>query len=332
MPFQGLKGRVMEIIPPSPASLAAAALALQHGQLVAFPTETVYGLGADATNDSAVARIFAAKGRPQFNPLIVHVASEAEVIPLARLSETAERLMIRFWPGPLTLVLPRLPDSPVSLLCSAGLETLALRCPSNRIARQLIETAGCPIAAPSANRSGRISPTTPQHVVESFAGHEEAIAVLLAGGKCGIGLESTVLDLCSDRPTLLRPGAVLQDEIEETLGLRIQTSAGNAERPTAPGQLTSHYAPALPVRLNVLTPLATEAYLAFGPTLGTTESKLIRNLSESGDLYEAAANLFALLRELDCPGLTAIAVAPIPEKGLGIAINDRLQRAACEKR
>lgn len=321
----------MEIFPLSPAALAAATIALQHGQVVAFPTETVYGLGADATNDSAVARIFAAKGRPQFNPLIVHVASDSEVPALATPSETAEKLMIRFWPGPLTLVLPRAPHSPVSLLCSAGLDTVALRCPSHRTARQLIESVGAPIAAPSANRSGRLSPTTPQHVVESFAGHEDEVAILLAGGKCGFGIESTILDLSGDFPTLLRPGAILREELEDTLGLNIRTSHGNAAHPTAPGQLTSHYAPTLPVRLNVLTPEADEAYLAYGPMLGTCNAAQMKNLSERGDLFEAAANLFAMLRELDVAGLKGIAVAPIPERGLGIAINDRLSRAAAPR-
>lgn len=321
----------MEIIAPSPAALAAAALALQDGRLVAFPTETVYGLGADATNDSAVARIFSAKGRPQFNPLIVHVAHEAEARHLVEVGETAETLMAKFWPGPLTLVLPRLPDSPISLLCSAGLPSLALRCPSSRVARQLIETAGTPIAAPSANRSGSISPTTPQHVIDSFRGFEDTIALLLAGGKCGVGIESTILDLCGDRPTMLRPGGITQDELEETLGLPILTSAGNPDRPTAPGQLTSHYAPRLPVRLDTLTPASSEAYLAFGPSLKAPLAAKVCNLSESGDLFEAATNLFAMLHELDQKEFSGIAIAPIPDKGLGIAINDRLRRAAAPR-
>lgn len=318
-----------EVLSVSTESLAAAAAALQDGRLVAFPTETVYGLGADSTNDTAVARIFATKGRPQFNPLIVHVAHADEVPNIATPDRLANELMLRFWPGPLTLVLPRAEDSPVSLLCSAGLPSLAVRCPENKAARNLIEAAGVPLAAPSANRSGTVSPTTAQHVIESFGDDAGDLAIILAGGKSYLGVESTVLDLSGDVPTLLRPGAILQEQIEEVIG-PIRTSSGNAEKPNAPGQLLSHYAPNAIVRLDVRKPEADEAYLAFGNAHGIT-AKALLNLSEQGDLFEAAANLFAHLRELDKSGAASIAVAPVPEVGLGIAINDRLRRAAAPR-
>lgn len=314
----------MQIMPASPLALLAAGRCLQEGQLVAFPTETVYGLGADATNDHAVARIFAVKGRPTFNPLIVHVATPDQVAGLARLADGAKALMARFWPGPLTLVLPRADDSPVSLLCSAGLDSLAVRCPAHPMARAMIEAAGLPIAAPSANRSGCVSPTTAAHVIGSFGEDNEGVALLMDGGSCAVGLESTVLDLTTSPPVLLRPGAVLREEIESALGYPIRTAAHTVSAaPTAPGQLASHYAPSLPVRLNVTAPRADEAYLGFGPSPDAT-----LNLSENADLHEAAANLFAHLRTLDRPEFAGIAVAPVPETGLGLALNDRLRRAA----
>jgi len=319
------------VLPPSPANLARAASALHDGRLVAFPTETVYGLGADATNDHAVAAIFAAKGRPQFNPLIVHVACAADAARLVTLTPAAEQLMLHFWPGPLTLVLPRAEDAPISLLCSAGLDSLALRCPAHDIARQLIEQTGRPLAAPSANRSGSISPTSAQHVAESFQDHPHPdFAYILAGGRAAIGLESTVLDLTSPTPTLLRPGAILQSEIESCLGQKIATSSGNTSAPNAPGQLASHYAPNARMRLNARTPEPDEAYLAFGPTHGLLCREIL-NLSENGDLDEAAANLFAYMRQLDASQPQQIAVAPIPNVGLGLAINDRLMRAAAPR-
>lgn len=321
-----------ELLGLSPESLAVAAYALQNGQLVAFPTETVYGLGADATNESAIARLFALKERPQINPLIVHVAHADEADSLVDVDNRARQLMARFWPGPLTLILPRREDSPISLLCSAGLDTLAIRSPGHKAARDLIEAAGIPLAAPSANRSGTISPTTAQHVMDSFASASgDDLALVLAGGKCSIGLESTILDISCDVPVLLRPGAVLQDEIEETLGLPIRLGSGNAARPTAPGQLASHYAPKAQVRLDVKEQLAPgEAYLAFGQMRGLDPDNF-RNLSPNGDLFEAAANLFAYLRELDGTAPSSIAVAPIPEVGLGLAINERLRRAAAPR-
>lgn len=318
-----------DVLSPSSSGLAAAGLALQHGRLVAFPTETIYGLGADATSDAAIALLYATKGRPQFNPLIVHVASADEAAALVEVSPWAEKLMLQFWPGPLTLVLPRAEGCAASLLCSAGLDTLAIRCPAHPVARAMIDAAGVPIAAPSANRSGHVSPTTPQHVVDEFAGHDEP-SLVLAGGRSPIGLESTVLDLTGDRPVLLRPGAVLASEIEAALDTTVQIGLGDPNRPNAPGQLLSHYAPAARVRLDTRTPAADEAYLAFGPVHQIQAAHML-NLSEQGDLQEAAANLFAHLRALDLPDIKCIAVAPIPEVGLGIAINDRLRRAAAPR-
>jgi len=312
------------VLPLSPAALVEAAMRLEEGRLVAFPTETVYGLAADATNDKAVAALYAAKGRPQFNPLIIHISDSSEVERLAETNEWAEALMLAFWPGPLTLVLPRLPTSPISLLATAGLDTIALRCPSHTGARQLIDAAGVPLAAPSANKSGLVSPTTAQHVAEGFNADE--VALILAGRKSAIGVESTVVDLTGPRPMLLRPGAVLLEDIERVLDCRVLTAEGNSNKPNAPGQLKSHYAPRLPVRLNVQIPNMGEAYIAFGPSMNAPF-----NLSPTGDLNEAAANLFALLREADQPKYSAISIAPIPNVGLGVAINDRLGRAAADR-
>ncbi|MBI2236795.1 MAG: threonylcarbamoyl-AMP synthase [Magnetospirillum sp.] len=307
----------MSIVAATPATIAAAGRLLAAGRLVAFPTETVYGLGGDATSDRAVAAIFTAKGRPTFNPLIVHVAQAGQTETLVAVDDRARRLMARFWPGPLTLVLPRLPGSPVSLLASAGLDTIAVRLPDHAVARALIEAAGRPLAAPSANRSGGVSPTLAQHVDAGLA------ALVLDGGPCRVGVESTVLDLSGQRPALLRPGGIAREELERELG-----PLPRAEDPTAPkspGQLESHYAPGLPVRLGAEGPRPGEALLGFGP--GAAEL----NLSPAGDLAEAAANLFAMLRALDRPGFTGIAVRPIPEHGLGLAINDRLRRAAAPR-
>jgi L-threonylcarbamoyladenylate synthase len=299
------------------ATITEAGRLLAAGQLVAFPTETVYGLGGDATNDHAVAAIFAAKGRPTFNPLIVHVARVEQAEDLVVVDPRARRLMARFWPGPLTLVLPRRPGSPVSLLASAGLDTIAIRLPDHAIARALIEAAGRPLAAPSANRSGGVSPTRAEHVDADLA------ALVLDGGPCRVGVESTVLDLSGDHPALLRPGGIPLEELERELGPLLRTE--NPTAPKSPGQLESHYAPGLPVRLDAEEPHPGEALLGFGP--GAAEL----NLSPSGDVAEAAANLFAMLRALDRPGFSGIAVRPIPEHGLGLAINDRLRRAAAPR-
>jgi L-threonylcarbamoyladenylate synthase len=311
----------------TPADLDRAAALLRAGKLVAFPTETVYGLGADATSDAAVAAIFAAKERPRFNPLIVHVIDAAAARRLVRFDARAEALAARFWPGPLSLVLPRLEHCPISLLASAGLDSLALRVPGHPLPRALIRAVGRPIAAPSANRSGRVSPTTAQHVLDELDGR---IAAVLDGGSCRVGLESTVLDLTGARPLLLRPGGVTAEAIEQAVGA-IGRGGGDPAAPRSPGMLATHYAPSLPLRLNVAKPRADEALLAFGPR-APRGAREIRWLSRSGDLAEAAANLFAALRAVDRPEFSGIAVMPIPEAGLGAAINDRLRRAAADGR
>jgi L-threonylcarbamoyladenylate synthase len=311
----------------TPADLDRAAALLRAGELVAFPTETVYGLGADATSDRAVAAIFAAKERPRFNPLIIHVVDRAAAERLVIFDDRARRLAERFWPGPLTLVLPRRADCPVSLLASAGLDSLAVRVPAHPLPRALIRAAGRPIAAPSANRSGRLSPTTAAHVLEELGGR---IAAVLDGGACRVGLESTVLDLTAARPRLLRPGAITPEQVEEIIG-PIERADVDDTSPRSPGMLASHYAPSLPLRLDARKVEKREALLAFGQR-APSGAKEVRWLSRSGDLKEAAANLFAELRALDRPEFTGIAVMPIPEEGLGIAINDRLRRAAAPRK
>ncbi|HET7595080.1 MAG TPA: L-threonylcarbamoyladenylate synthase [Stellaceae bacterium] len=310
----------------TPAELDRAAALLRDGKLVAFPTETVYGLGADATNDKAVAAIFEAKERPSFNPLIIHVIDAAAAARLVRFDGRAETLAARFWPGPLTLVLPRLADCPVSLLASAGLDSLALRVPAHPLPRALIRAVGRPIAAPSANRSGRISPTEAQHVLDELGGR---IAAVLDGGPCRVGVESTVLDLTQARPRLLRPGGVPVEEIEAAIG-PIDRTADADTAPRGPGMLPSHYAPSLPLRLDATQVRSDEALLAFGEP-APKGAKETRWLSRSGDLREAAANFFAALRALDRPDFAAIAVMPIPAHGLGLALNDRLRRAAAPR-
>ena len=295
---------------------------------MAFPTETVYGLGGDATNERAVAKIFEAKGRPQFNPLISHVLDAGEAQRLVQWNETADKLAARFWPGPLTLVLPRAKDSPIALLATAGLDTAAIRAPAHPMAQALIRAAGRPIAAPSANRSGTVSPTRAEHVAESLG---DRVKLILDGGPCEVGLESTVLDLTTPTPTLLRPGGATREAIEAVIGpvaLSDAIPSGDAAH-KSPGQLASHYAPARPVRLNATSVGADEGLLAFGPK-PPAGARQVLNLSPAGDLTEAAANLFAHLRALDQPGNARIAVMPIPQTGLGLAINDRLRRAAAD--
>ncbi len=314
------------VVQGSPSGIAQAAELIAHGEVVAFPTETVYGLGADAANADAVARIFAAKDRPRFNPLIVHVASIDAVRRLGRLPAIAEDLVARHWPGPLTLVLQRQADCPVANLATAGLDTIALRIPSDPTATTLLEVTGRPIAAPSANRSGEVSPTDARHVVASLGGR---IPLVLAGGRSRVGLESTVLDVSADTPVLLRPGAVTRAEIEALIGPISVEATDDGGRPRSPGLMLRHYAPAARLRLDAADATAGEALLAFGPTQFLGKHALaVANLSESGDLTEAAANLFGHLRALDRPEHQAIAVMPIPEEGLGAAINDRLRRAA----
>lgn len=304
-----------------------AARLLQAGELVAFPTETVYGLGGDATNDRAVAGIFAAKGRPRFNPLIVHVPDIALARSLVCLDARAERVIERFWPGPLSLVLPRQASCPVSQLASAGLDTLAIRMPSHPLALELLRKTGRPLAAPSANRSGRVSPTTAAHAMEELAGR---IAAVLDGGSCPVGIESTVLDLSGAEATLLRPGGIAREELESFLGPLAEAGHDDAV-PRSPGMLESHYAPRLPLRLGATAARPGEALLALGPGTPPAGFAAVRSLSTTGDLTEAAANLFAMLRALDQPSFTGIAVMPIPEHGLGAAINDRLRRAAAPR-
>ncbi len=321
------------IVAPTVENLTRAGELIREGRLVAFPTETVYGLGADATNDRAVAEIFAAKERPRFNPLIVHCPDREAAAGVVVWDDRAERLADRFWPGPLTLVLPRRPDCPISLLVSAGLDTVAVRVPAHALALALLAAAERPIAAPSANRAGEVSPTTARHVHESLG---ERPAMILDGGPCRIGIESTVLDLSRPDAALLRPGGVPHEEVEAVIGPLAKTGSGveaRGEGPRSPGQLTSHYAPRLPLRLNVRAPRPGEALLAFGrPTPSGVTMGTGMNLSPSGDVTEAAANLFAMLRALDRPPHTGIAVMPIPETGLGEAINDRLRRAAGPRR
>src|SRR5271155_1204918 len=303
------------------ADIPRAAALLRAGRLVAFPTETVYGLGGDATDDHAVAAIFAAKARPRFNPLIIHVRDLAEAGRLAVFNSAARHAAAQFWPGPLTLVLPKQPSAGLSLLASAGLDTVAIRVPAHPVAQALLRGTGRPIAAPSANRSGRVSPTSAAHVAEDLG---DAVAMILDDGPTPVGLESTVLDLSGEAPALLRPGAVLFEALTELLG---PIALPDSRVPKSPGMLASHYAPRLPVRVAASEAHPGEALLAFGPEPPPGFAEVLW-LSRSGDLAEAAANLFAMLRRLDRPPFTGIAVMPIPEHGLGRAINDRLRRAA----
>lgn len=324
------------VLPPDAAGIAEAARLLRAGALVAFPTETVYGIGADATNGAAVAAIFAAKGRPRFNPLISHYASAGAAFADAAPTRLAEQLAGRFWPGPLTLVLARGTGCRIADLASAGLPSVAVRVPAHPIAQALLRAAAFPIAAPSANRSGRVSPTRVAHVLEELDGR---IAAVLDGGSCPIGVESTVLDLTGPSPRLLRPGGAVAEALAPFTGplAADPPTAGAPLAPgivapgiVAPGMLASHYAPRLPLRLDASAVGAEEALLAFGPALAG--AKLVYQLSAARDLAAAAARLFEGLRTLDTAaakaGLTGIAAMPIPREGLGLAINDRLTRAA----
>lgn len=320
-----------EILHCDDEGFTRAAAALSAGDLVAFATETVYGLGADATKAQAVAKIYEAKGRPSFNPLIVHLADIEAAKALVLWNERAQALAEAFWPGPLTLILPRAADCPVSLLCSAGLDSLALRVPAKASARELLRRCGRPIAAPSANRSGRISPTRAQHVLAELEGRVDFI---LDDGPCEFGLESSVLSLLEDGPQLLRPGAITAEEIEALIGPLSgprSSPGGEDQALSSPGLLASHYAPAARLRLKAPSPRGDEAYLDFGGQAPETKGKNYLDLSPQGDLLEAASNLFDYLRRLDESGARAIAVAPIPETGLGVAINDRLKRAAAPR-
>jgi L-threonylcarbamoyladenylate synthase len=312
--------------------VAEAARVLAAGGLAAFPTETVYGLGADAGNGEAIARLYAAKGRPAFNPLIAHVASAAAARKLARFDAAAERLAATFWPGPLTLVLPKAPDCPVATLATAGLDSVAVRVPRHPAAQELLRVFGGPVVAPSANRSGHVSPTTAAHVLADLGGR---IDLIVDAGATPVGLESTIVACLGEpfgAPALLRPGGVPRSAIEEVLGTALADApaASDETAPRAPGMLASHYAPRTRLRLEATHVAPGEALLAFGPVLAKHAANAMKvlNLSPRDDLIEAAANLFSHLRALDAARAEAIAVMPIPHHGLGEAINDRLRRAA----
>lgn len=304
----------------NPDSLVEAAAILRDGGLVAMPTETVYGLAADAGKADAVARLYEAKGRPSFNPLIAHVTGPEMAAFLVDIPPLARRLMDTFWPGPLTLVLPKLDDAPVSDLANAGLDTIALRAPDHPAAQALLTELGRPLVAPSANPSGSISPTSAEHVMDGLG---ERIDAILDGGPCPVGLESTVIAVLDDEATLLRPGGLARTTIEAVTGPLKQ--AGDSAAPASPGMLKSHYAPGVPVRLDAQSAKAGELVLGFG------DVSCDLNLSERGNLAEAASRLFSALRQLDARRPVAIAVTPIPDHGLGEAINDRLRRAAAPR-
>jgi L-threonylcarbamoyladenylate synthase len=324
------------VIKPDASGIEAAARCLAEGGLVAFPTETVYGLGADATNGQAVAKLYAAKGRPSFNPLIAHVADIGAARELAHFDADAERLAAAFWPGPLTLVLPKTSNCPVADLATAGLDSIAVRVPNHPVARDLIAAFGKPVVAPSANRSGHLSPTTAAHVLADLRGR---IDLVIDGGPTSVGLESTIV-ACLGEPVLLRPGGLARQAIESVLGRKLAEPslaadpADEGEAPLAPGMLASHYAPKTRLRLQATSVGTNEALLAFGQEWpeGAERAVAMLNLSPAGDLVEAAANLFSHLRALDAAGAATIAVMPVPHEGLGEAINDRLQRAAAPLR
>ena len=314
------------------AAAADAARVLAAGGLVAFPTETVYGLGADATSGPAIARLYDAKGRPAFNPLIAHVADIADAERLARFDADAARLAKDFWPGPLTLVLPKAAGCPVAELATAGLDTIAVRVPAHKVARDILAAFGKPVVAPSANRSGHVSPTRAEHVEADLGGR---IDLIIDGGATPVGVELTII-ACLGEPVLLRPGGLPRAAIERALGRVLRRSpadpapARDTDSPIAPGMLATHYAPRARLRLNAHRIAPGEAVLAFGPVPaeGAERAACVLNLSARGDLVEAAANLFAHLRALDAARTATIAVMPIPGDGLGEAINDRLERAA----
>ena len=322
----GLSTRLMHA---GPEAVAAAARCLRDGGLVGFPTETVYGLGADAANPAAIARLYEAKGRPAFNPLIAHVGDLKAAEAIARFDSQARALAQAFWPGPLTLVLPQAPNCPVADLATAGLDTVAVRIPSHGVARALLQAFGGAVVAPSANRSGHVSPTTAAHVQADLDGR---IDLILDGGPVEVGVESTIIG-CFDEPVLLRAGGLPREAIERLLGralLAPQEPDADSPHPLAPGMLASHYAPRARVRLQATDVRPGEALLAFGPEAlpGLDKAVAVMNLSESGDLAEAATRLFGYLRALDTSGAAGIAVMPVPGHGLGEAINDRLRRAA----
>ncbi len=325
-----------QILSANQQTIGKAAGLLKAGELVAIPTETVYGLAANALDGQAVARIYEAKGRPSFNPLIIHLAHPQQAEHYVVMSEPAKMLAHHFWPGPLTMILPRSKGCEISELASAGLQTLAVRVPNQKTALSLLKECDLPLAAPSANKSGSLSPTSAAHVHDSLGGH---IPMILADGASAVGLESTVIDMSSDVPEILRPGAISAEDIAHVLGCNVAYhKSEDTEAPKSPGLLLKHYAPSIPVRLNAIDLEPGEALLAFGNDQfmgikgGGRASDLSesqrRNLSQEQDLHEAAANLFAFMRALDQPENKGIAVMQIPDIGLGIAINDRLKRAA----
>ncbi len=318
--MSGQSHRYGKIREPDADGIAEAARILRKGGLIGLPTETVYGLAADATNSLAVAKIFKTKARPRFNPLIIHVSNKTMAAEYAEVTVYADALMEAFWPGPLTLVMRRRENCTVSPLVSAGLETIAVRAPAHVVARTVIGAVGRPLAAPSANRSGRISPTAAGHVFEDIG---EEIDMILDGGSCSIGIESTVVGVGEAGFWLLRPGAITAEQLEDVTEKKLRIPEGSAI--TAPGQTASHYAPNAPVRLNATDRREGEILIGFGHVAGDM------SLSKTGTLTEAAANLFSMLREADALTPTTIAIAPIPDHGLGIAINDRLRRAAAER-
>jgi len=325
------KGMTMRL-PPDPAGIAEAARLIRAGGLVALPTETVYGLGADATNPAAVARIYAAKGRPAFNPLIAHLATLEAAQAEGTLDAAALRLARQFWPGPLTLVVPRIEGGKVCDLACAGLASVGLRIPSHPVALDLLKAAGRPVAAPSANRSGHVSPTLPEHVLADLDGVIDAVVM---AGPCPVGVESTIVGCLGNEAVLLRPGGITRADLSSSLGepVRDPVQTDDNQTPQSPGRLTAHYAPETPLRLNATSVSPGEALLAFGPALpsGADKAHIVQNLSRSANLTEAATHLYTFLRNLDKLRASAIAVAPIPESGLGEAINDRLRRAAAAK-
>ena len=323
-----------KIIPISDASIASAAKHLKAGRLVAFPTETVYGLGADATNASAVARIFAVKQRPEFNPIISHVESQDAAFKFGKETPIAVALAKAFWPGPITLILHRTNTCPVAMLTTAGLDKIGLRVPAHTAAQLLLQAFGKPVAAPSANPSGQISPSTANHVIQGLG---KTVEFVLAGGPCENGLESTTSDCTGPKAYLLRPGGITREAITTVLeeasldpSITIAKSLNDQENPIAPGQLKSHYAPRARMRLAAKTKQVGEEMIGFGAIPGVGKLKL--NLSPSSDLIEAAANLFSMLHAADATGVSKITIAPIPDVGIGEAINDRLRRAAAPRR
>ena len=324
-----MTGEFTRVIAADGDAADQAARCLAAGGLVAFHTETVYGLGADATNAEAVAGLYAAKGRPSFNPLIAHVGDFAAAQSLAAFDTAAERLARAFWPGPLTLVLPKTPGCRVAELATAGLDSIAVRVPDHPLARGILSALGRPVVAPSANRSGHVSPTTAAHVLADLRGR---IDLIVDGGPTAVGVESTIV-ACLGRAMLLRPGGAPREAIERALGAALADAPQDTDAPIAPGMLASHYAPQTAIRLDATAVRAGEALLAFGPVRlpGSDHAQRVLNLSETGDLVEAAANLFSHLRALDALHATAIAVMSIPGESLGEAINDRLLRAAAPK-